>query len=230
MYSIQKIVEIIKEKTSGFHVTNTFPLTDEMIVDRCNVIRELLIQQNKKRLEDSFYSMTCCIDVTCEGFGCTIGDEFIESGISLFKAELPSLITGIGMNNIRYFGLIGLSQRFDRVSLENFIDNQWSIWSGKRKMFSVLGNEAYLKNVPLGINKLCIVALVKDPVSLCDYNYEETPYPCPQGYKLELLVTQDILSGLGIYPDELNDTRAQLKALRQGKEQPIDEQQEQQQA
>lgn len=229
MYSLQRIVEIIKEKVSGFHVPNTFPLTNEMIIDRCNVIRELLIQQNKKRLEDSFYSLTCCIDVICEGFGCTINGDFINSNVTLYTAELPSTITGVGQNDIRYLGLTGLSDKFDKVPLDNFINAKGSVWTNKRKMYSRIGSKVYLKNMPKGLNKICLVALLKQPTTLCDYNYEETDYPCPQGYKLELLVTQDILSGLGIYPDELNDTRAQLKALRQGRQVPVDEQEQQQQ-
>ncbi len=230
MYSLNKIVEIVKEKVSGFNVRNTFPLTDEMIIDRINIIRELLIQQNKKKLQDSFYSMTCCLDVVCEGQGCVINDEFIESNVTLYSIKLPTLITGVGSNDIRYLGLSGLIKNFDRVSLDNFIGNQYSVWTGRRPLYTIIGEIAYLKNIPTsGLQKLCLVGLVKDPVSLCDYNKEESEYPVPQGYKLELLVTQDILSGLQIYPDELNDTRHQLQALRQGRQVPIEDNQQQEQ-
>lgn len=227
MYSLQKKVEIIKEKVSGFHVTNTFPLTDEMIIDRCNVIRELLIQQNKKRLEEQFYSMTCCLDVECMNFSCIVNGEEIISDVKLYKVELPDLITGVGNNNIKYFGKVGLSKKFDRVPLDNFINNHASIWTGKNAMYTIIDNIAYLKNISSGLNKMCLVGLIKDPVSLCDYNYAETSYPVPQNYKLELLVVQDILASMGVYPDELNDTRHQLKALRQGQQVPVEEQQQQ---
>ena len=226
MYSLQKIVYSVLEKVSGYHLTSTNPLDDEFVKDRVNLIRELLIQQNNKKLEDAFYSTTCCIDVVCEGFSCVIDREIVTSNVKLYKIELPDLIRGVGTNDIKYLGTIGFAKRFSRVSLDNFTMNFASRWTGKRPMFTNIGNIAYLKNIPEGLNKACLVALLKDPVSMCDYDEGNSFYPCPQGYKLELLVTQDILAGYNIFPDELNDTRSQLRALR-AKEQPIDNEQQQ---
>jgi hypothetical protein len=228
MSTIQQKIAIIKEKLTGYNVRNTFPLTDEMLIDRLDVIRELLIQQNKNALNDMFYTSTCCIDVECEGFGCTIGDEFIESGVSLFSSDLPALITGVGNNDIKYLGTIGYGNAYDRSTLANFINNKYSRWTSRRIIYTIVGNKIYYKNIPSGLNKICIVGLFKNPVSLCDYNLRESEYPVPHEYKLELLVVQDILTSMGIFPDELNDMRHQLKALRQGKEVPIESQEQQQ--
>lgn len=213
--TIQEIVEIVKEKVTAFHVTDTFNITDEIIINRVNVIRELLIQQNKNKIQSMFYSEVCCIDVLCEEQGCVINGETISSGEMLHYAELPELIAGLGGLELKYLGGAGFNDKFSEVSFDNLF-NQHSRYTKKIKQFSRVGNRAYFANLPKGISKICLVGLVKNPISLCSFNKESTKYPVPQEYKLELLVVQDILSSYGIKPDELNNTRHEVSG--QGKQ------------
>lgn len=223
--TIQEIVEIVKEKVTAFHVTDTFNITDEIIINRINVIRELLIQQNKNKIQSMFYSEVCCIDVLCEEQECEVNGELLSSGEMLHYAELPELISGLGGLELKYLGGAGFNDKFSEVSFDNLF-NQYGRYSKKIKQFSRVGNRAYFANLPKGISKICLVGLVKDPISLCSYNKEKTIYPVPQEYKLELLVVQDILSSYGIKPDELNNTRHEVSG--QGKQPNIEEQQQQQ--
>lgn len=216
---IQEIVEIVKEKLTSFHVTDTFNIPDSIIINRINVIRELLIQQNKNKIQPMFYSEVCCIDVDCVEPGCIINGEFIESGLNLSYSDLPELISGLNGKELKYLGLLGFGNKFSEVAFENLFESDYSRFSKRMIQFSRIGNRAYYLNLPKGINKVCLIGLVKDPISLCSYYKEKTSYPVPQEYKLELLVVQDILSSYNVAPDEQNNTRHDLSAVRQPKQQ-----------
>lgn len=222
--TIQEIVDIVKEKLTSFHVTDTFNITDSIIINRINVIRELLIQQNKNKIQSMFYSEVCCIDVLCVEPGCEINGEFIESGINLSYSDLPELISGLGGKELKYLGLLGFGNNFSEVSFENLFESNYSRYSKRMIQYSRIGNRAYYLNMPKNVNKVCLVGLVKDPISLCSYYKEKTVYPTPQEYKLELLVVQDILSSYNVAPDEQNNTRHDLSAVRQPKQIQSDEQ------
>lgn len=220
---IQEIVDIVKEKLTSFHVTDTFNITDSIIINRINTIRELLIQQNKNKIQSMFYSEVCCIDVKCVEPGCEINGEYIESGINLSYSDLPELISGLNGKELKYLGLSGFGNKFSEVAFENLFESNYSRFSKKMIQFSRVGNRAYYLNLPKNVNKLCLIGLVKDPVSLCSYYKERTIYPSPQEYKLELLVVQDILSSYNVNPDEQNNTRHDLSSIRQQKQISTDE-------
>lgn len=209
-YTLERIVSIVKEKVSAFNVRNTFPLTDEMIIDRIYAVRELLIQQNKNKLESQFYSITSCLEVKQYDNNCILNNISVKIDTDMFYVELPHLISGVGDNNIKYFGLGNLKQPFYKVALNNFITNKGNVWSGHVPQYIVLGNTAYIRNMKLGTNKLSLIALLKAPASMCDYNYSETPFPIPQEYKLEYIVVRDILAFLGIPNDEIADARNKI--------------------
>ena len=119
--------------------------------------------------------------------------------------------------------LSGFGNKFSEVAFENLFESNYSRFSKKMIQFSRVGNRAYYLNLPKNVNKLCLVGLVKDPISLCSYYKEKTIYPSPQEYKLELLVVQDILSSYNVSPDEQNNTKHDLSSIRQQKQISTDE-------
>ena len=225
---IQEIVDIVKEKLTSFHVVDTFNIPDSIIINRINVIRELLIQQNKNKIQSMFYSEICCIDVSCVEPGCTINGEFVESGLNLSYSDLPELIAGVNGKELKYLGLIGFGNKFSEVSFDNLFSPNYSRFSRKMIQFSRIGNKAYYLNMPKNVSKVCLIGLVKDPISLCSFYKEKTPYPVPQEYKLELLVVQDILSSYNVAPDERNNTRNDLSFMGSKTKQVNTDEQEQQ--
>ncbi len=212
--SLKAIIDSTKEIVSNFNLTDTFPVDDEWMMDKCDTIRELLIQQNSKKLQQSMYQLVPCLEIVDVKPGCTINGIYIPTGDVMHKIVLPELVQGLGDDTIRYFGEADFKNSFTNRPIEAFQREIRDRWTNRSIKYAIIGNEAYLKNIPCGMKLAWLVAIVKHPTSVCGYEVETSEYPCPAEYKLELLLAQDILSSLGIQRDELNDQRNTLMELK----------------
>ena len=212
--SLKAIIDSTKETVSNFNLTDTFPVDDEWMMDKADTIRELLIQQNVKKIQQSMYQLITCLEIEQVQPGCTINGIYVPTGGILHKVVLPELVQGIGDQAIRYFGLADFKGSFTNRPIETFQKEVRDRWTNKQIKSAFIGRDAYLKNVPCGMQRVWLVAIVKHPRTICDYDDETSDYPCPAEYKLELLLAQDILSSMGIDRDELNDQRNTLMELK----------------
>jgi hypothetical protein len=208
--SHKQIVYSVLESIYNHHITDDVDISIEFVKQKINDVNIRLIEEfdQQGRPLDMFYSKACCIDVVCEKDGCVIDGVTVPSGDIIWKADLPSLNQKVGWKNIAYFGNSDMRTNFHRVTINSFTSGGVLEWSRKTS-YTIVGETAYFKNLPTsGISKLCIVGLFSNPTTVCNFD-EESPYPTPDAYKLELLVKQDILSTYPLKPkDEINDSRS----------------------
>lgn len=208
--SLAKIIYSIKEQLSAYHVTDDTVYDDEFLADKIADVRSNLIydEQQKKSLSDGYYQQICCLEVMCEEKTCTINGVDVSSGDVTYYIDLPALNERVGDINIKYLGLTDMLTKFDQKSMDGFISLAGSPYTSGRPAYMRVGKRAYLRNLPTdGTRFLCIIGLLANPVNACDFSDEETPYPVPDVFKLELIVKRDILSTYGISADELQDSR-----------------------
>ena len=207
---LKNIVHSIIEKLSKFKPTDDFQIPYKFIVDKVHDIRASMIREEwrNKNLSQEYYQLVCCIDVECEKAGCTINGMFISEGTKFYKATLPKLLSGVGDDNLLYLGTIGLKNKYTRKSFDGWMNQAGNRWTAYNPNYTIIENEAYLKNLPTALKRICILAILDTPQTACDWNDETSEYPVPSEYRLEMLVVKDILSTWGIVTDEMNDSNA----------------------
>ena len=209
MATLPQIVFSIKEKLSGFKLNDDFKLDDKYIIMKCNEWRSTLITDlynNKIAIDGKYYQRICCIEVSCNKLGCSIGGNFYYSGELIWEAELPERITEVGELDILYFGKDDFKKSFSRKSFDGWVNNKGNLRTGYDPMYTIVGSQSYFKNLPThGIKFLCLIALLKDPTTACNWVQSTEEYPVPSAVKLEILVVKDIVSLWGIQPDKLNN-------------------------
>ncbi len=209
MSTVREIIFKIKERHTGFNITDDYPVVDELIYSFMNDVRESLIREeynNTRRINDSYYQMSCCYKIECLGISCELNGHVFTDKTDLFKVTLPQLITGIGNQDIKYLGNRVGDGFFSRLIYEEFISTQYRIYTSMKSYYSVVGNEVILKNLPTeGMLFLCARILAKDPISACDWDSETTHYPVPSENKLVDLVLYKLQSSTKV-TDVLNNT------------------------
>jgi len=209
MASLPQIIYNIKEKLSAFKLNDDFKLDDEYIKGKVNEWRSTLITElydNRKAIDGKYYQRICCVEVDCYKLGCSIGGTFYYSGELIWRADLPERITEIGDLDILYFGKDDFKRSFGRKSFDGWVNNKGNLRTGLLPIYTIVGNEAYFKNLPThGVKFLCLIVLLKDPTSACNWLTDETEYPVPSATKLEMLIVKDIVSLWGIAQDKMND-------------------------
>lgn len=204
--TLNQIVYSIIEKYTQHKPSDDLELPEEFLIGKINDIRATLIRDeyNNGTIDEKYYQKMCCIDVECEENGCTIRGEFISTGSSTIKITLPPLITDVDWNEISFLGSPEWN-KFHRKTLDAWISNEDNPWTGGKPIYTVVGSEAYLRNlITPGMRKVCGIFLLSNPVDACDYDKDVDIYPIPSEYKLELLVLKDLLS-VGYKGDMLND-------------------------
>jgi hypothetical protein len=208
MAIFRAILDDVIEKYTQFKPSDDLSVPEDFIANKIHVVRTMLISQLAKqgRLDDSFYQRVCCLDIECEMQGCTIEGEFFETGNLLYRVELPELITDIGLNkNIRFLGANDWVGKFNSASLDKWRTNEHHPLLANNAIYTQLGKYALLKNlITPGMKKVCGALLLVNPLSACNYDELVDNYPCPDQYKLSLLVVKDMMS-TGIKPDILQD-------------------------
>lgn len=208
--ALQLIEEVKIDFGQDFDNSKFNEAGDEYFLQKLNGIRSTLIREqleNKKFIEDAFYQFACCYSIVCEKTTCTInGNEVISDG-KIFTVTLPDLMPGIGDKNITFFGDPNISVTgFDRKTIDQFILSNDRIYSLESPIYTQIGNKAYLKNLPVGVQVICMKAILNDPATACSYR-ANTAYPVPSYLKLRMLFRQEIATLIGIPIDNLNDTR-----------------------
>lgn len=208
--TLPRLLHSIIEKYSQYKPTDDLDISEEFIIDKINDIRSTLIRDeyNMGKVDEKYYQRSCCWDIKCYEQGCNIGGEFISAGTVIYGVELPPLITDVDWNDILFLGSPDW-QKFNRRTLDAFISNAHNPWTVNSPIYTVVGNTAYIMNkdvIQTGMKKICGVFLLANPVESCDYNLDETIYPVPSEFKLELLVLKDITS-TGYKGDVLSDAQ-----------------------
>lgn len=194
--TLLQIVEAIKEDISGYKITDDFEIPDDLIAEKCHDVREVLIQEAVRNgeLDDKYYQRVCCLEVTCHRHGCTVNGVFIPSSEITWEVELPPRIHVPDWKDILYFGTDQFNMNWGRKKVQDWLDLSGNIVTSTLPTYTTVGDTAWLKNSPTSDLKfLCAILLLRDPTTACDWKDDESEYPVPNDYKIQLLVKQDIL-------------------------------------
>jgi hypothetical protein len=194
---------------SGLELTDDSVLDPEFVDDQLDIMRQTLIREaaDAKKTLDDFYQLYPCLEVQCESASeCEIQGIEFQSETKVLYVQLPDLIKDVGWSSIKYLGFepMGPTDGFARKTFSGFIGQAGSRYTAQNKIYTVIGDRAFIKNIPEDTRLLFGIFLLSSPVEACDYN-EETNYPVPSEYKLEMLTIKHILAGLGMPRDKLND-------------------------
>jgi hypothetical protein len=204
MKTKREIIYSIIEFVSGFHVTDDSPYDEQLIGDKIDDVRATLIKQQhreNKNVDDEYYQM-CDVVIEKE----TIAELQDDISIKRFYVNLPSLITNVGWDNIKYLGKKTMDGKYNRRSMDGMVAATGRYWTRNTVDYSVVsGSRAIIRNEKTA-NDIIILGLFKSPSTVTGYTLDD-PYPVPDSYKLEMIVKQDIAAALGIMPDEINDSR-----------------------
>lgn len=207
--TLKEIVYSILESIYEFRITDDSEMSFDFVAAKVNDVNSRLIEEMfyQGLNLDALYQKHCCVEVECEKVGCIINGELVPSGDVMWKATIPDINPKIGHKAISYLGLSDFANNFTRVSSSRFVSGAKLDWT-RKTIYMVVGNQVYFKNLPTtGTTMLCMLGIFANPTDSCSYD-DDTKYPTPDAYKLELLVKQDILSTFPRIPkDETSDSR-----------------------
>lgn len=205
-----QIIDSIIEGLSAYNVTDDSIFDRDLIGYKVDVMRDTFIRNDYPVIDDKYYQKVCCIEVECQKQGCDVpGIGFVESGDTLWIAELPTLITDIGWKDIKYLGSPDLMNEYYRKTLGGWQSLTGLLYPSPDDVnYTIIGNHAYFLNIASGTRYVCLVGLISKPSNACSYN-ENDDYPVPDVMKLEIAVKRDILSTYGILPDVKQDSSGQ---------------------
>lgn len=206
MKSLNEIVYSILEFVSGFKVTDDNPILPELIAAKVHDVRALLIKQDynsDKQVNDLFYQELILNIVN--------GEQFEPGKTGLYQAHVafPSLLSNVGWANIKYLGKVNLAEKYNRRSIDGYSSARGRVWSQDYVDYTVIGNSKAIIRNEKTANKILMIGLFSDPTMHPDFDWD-TEYPTPDPFKLEMIVKQDIMAGMGIPPDEKNDAKHNL--------------------
>ena len=221
MKSLREIGYSIINPVSGFMTSDDQRIDPEWVYDKIwDVYAKLRVKYRKENghLEPADYAQTCCLEVKCRHQKCDSDEEpppnktndpspplQVESETLQYYVELPD-IDWYGVEDpIVFFGSDGLKERYSYKSINGFENSDYETYISGKPIYTVVGNEAWLKNLPTSSQtKVCIVAVLASPGNKCN---PDDIFPAPRAFifELELLVKRDILSSWGINPDLINN-------------------------
>lgn len=221
MAKLKEHIELIKETLQSYMPTDDFNIDDEIILGVMNVIRAALIRQDKHKIDSSMYQIVDCLKVECIERTCSIAGYTVKTD-GIKRIKLPPLVKNMAPYDIRYLGGSDLETNGTRLSVEGFVNFKYTRYTKELFHYLLLDDGCYLRNTPSINNEevklLTGVLLLDNPIDACNWT-DDTTYPCPSDYRLQVLTIQHILSGYNIYPDEYNDAREQLRTLNLNKSQ-----------
>ena len=214
--TLKEIVYSILESIYSHYISDDADISYEWVAAKVVDVNVRLVEESFKQRDglDSYYQKMCCIEVKCQNNGCTVDGEFIDSGEVLWYAEIPQLNQKIGWKNISYFGLDNLQMGFRRVTMNSF-ETQGGLDYASRPTYYTAGAKAYFRNLPeSGTKFLCLIGILSNPTNACNWD-DDTLFPTPDAYKLEIRVKQDILSTFPMMPrDQKNDGQDNLGEMK----------------
>lgn len=193
--TLNDIVDSVEYSLSNYQLNGDFRVTKEFIRDKVIDIRTAIVREIKNRnksIPPAFYEERI-FDVS-PGPDKKFMQEEIEATVTLSE-----IIHSLGFEAVMYFGVQGFKRKFDQHSIEGLLTLKHDEYTGLRPAFAVLGNKAYIKNMPTaGMKKVSVLAVWANPL-------EDKLFPMPRDYKIEVMVKKDILSSFGIRIDEQKD-------------------------
>lgn len=203
MKSYRDIIYSVIEFVSGFNVTDDSPYDEVLIGKKVDDVRATLIQQEYtqlRRINDLFFQQMDAV-ILKEGI-----DPKDESPIQSFFVEFQELLPSVGWANIKYLGTKTMREKYNRRSIDGFSVGENRRWSSGEVDYFVVGpNRAFIRNEKTTTD-ITIIGLFKSPTEVPGMTWDSI-YPTPDPFRLEMIVKQDILSGIGIKSDEKNDAR-----------------------
>ena len=188
MSTVNQIIYKIKERHSGFNITDDYPIPDELIYSFMNDIRETLIREElrvNREINEQYYSMNCCLEIECVTNECEVDGETISSPTGMYKVKLPVTVTKIGELDIKYVGDKSGVNSFNRYNFNTFRRLEYRVWTKRPAAYSIVGNEMWLRNLSTPNQMvLCVLGLFKEPIPPCEWDNEEYQYPVPSEKKL----------------------------------------------
>lgn len=194
--SLFKIVEEISIDLQSVIPAELIIQLKEYIADKCDSIRETIIRQEferKRYLDDAFYQVVDCNELECLQKTCTINGVSVVSDTDIYVVNISPLVTGLHWQELKFVSTQAMNTVFMRRSFASFINYKTQYTKGG-PIYTIVGNDMYLKNLPTsGMKFISYAGILSKPSTAC--NWKETSYyPVPSPYKLKILVKQDILS------------------------------------
>lgn len=202
MSTFNELIYQVRESISGFNVTDDLLPNDELIANLLNTIRSTLIGQDRNKLESVYYQRYSCLDVECLADSCEV-DGITIQGNKIHYVDPPQLISGIGIQSIKFLGPSDMSVPFQEIDITQFNTIQHRQYGKAGAYFARTSERIFLKGYDDTMGtKLTLVGLFFDPrsVYLCNGNNNED-YPVPSEYRLLVMAKKDIFTSLGIVPD-----------------------------
>lgn len=212
MSNLNTDIALIEEALQAYKITDDFYIDPDVILATMNMVRSALLRQMKHSVDSGMYQLVDCLKIECISRKCEVNGYTLETE-PLLKVVLPTLVSDMSPYDIKYLGGVDLQSGGTRLSLDGFANLQHSRFVKDKFHYTIMGNDCYLKNLPSSINKdtgfLSGMLLLHNPVDACNWN-DETNYPCPSDYRLQVLTIQHILEGHRMKTDENNNAREQL--------------------
>ncbi len=209
MKTYRELIYSIIEFVSGFHVTDDNPYDEILIAKKVDDVRAMLIQQEwtaNKKVNDLFYQQ---MDVKIDNEGI---DPEEEIDVRQFFVTFNELLPNVAWANIKYLGKKNMREKYNRRSIDEFSFAEYRRWSSPQVDYTVIGpDRALVRNEKLATD-IILIALFKSPMDVPGNSWDSM-YPVPDPFRLEMIVKQDILAGLGIKADEKNDARHNQEEL-----------------
>ena len=226
--TLRRIVYQIIEDLERYGITDDSVLDYELMKDKVIAFNQSLMKdyiQSQETSLEPFFQTIDCIDIECHHDTCNIGGITFVDPTTYYLVSFPVLFKTIGFKNIRYFGVEGFDKRISRVSMDGFLRSNGSKWTRHNAIYTVIGNTAILKNVPSGMAKGKLVALLDNPTTACNWpEDDEAEFPTPSVFKLMLVVKKDV--GWLPAPDMQHDAQRAISQQQPSQRQSRDNQEE----
>ena len=217
MKTYRETIYSIIEFVSGFHVTDDNPLDEVLVAKKMDDVRAMLIEQDFRqtgKVNDLFYQQT---KVKIEKDPrVKIDKENTEEQwnerkeVFQFYIDFPELLPNIEWENIKFLGSEGFEIKYNRRNANEFLYKRR--WSGEMIDFTLIGPSRALVRNEYTKRDIFILGVFKSPMDIPEMTWDSM-YPVPNPFKLEMIVKQDILAGMGIKSDEKNDARHNQEEL-----------------
>lgn len=208
MPTLAEIRHSIIDQVSGRFPTDDSRLRFLFIEKLMSDKRALLLAEQMKgslSLDVAWMTVVDCLDVQCGPVSCA---GYVTE-LKEHYVMLPAIMTG--RRAIQYFGTPA-GQAFENVSMLSFSSGSNTLLGKAQPVYTIVDGRAIIKNIPYGLKKIRIVAILKDPHKdengidcLPAAENREYPIPAELVHKLELLCIKQLLSTLPIAPDDTND-------------------------
>ena len=208
--TLRKLIAEIIEDLNKYKVTDDNPYDYELIRDKIINAHQSVLNKfaaGKQSLE-SFYQPLPCIELECYQNTCQVGGFVFSHKTTYYKATFPTLFNSLGYDNIKYFGAFDFEKEINRVSIGGFMSSDGARFTSKNPIYTVIGDSAVIKGLPLGMSRALLVAILLDPTQACDWD-DDHDFPTPSVNSIHIMVKQDIMSTQGV-PDLINDAQIAL--------------------